>query len=329
VQTEGLVRVGSWSADRRTFAYVYQDFTTPPDIYVGRTEISADRQHRITDLNPWVREEIALGSVRRVQWTSFDGAPIEGLLHLPPGDTGAPSPRPMIVHVACGPGCAWLNNFSIKNHVFAGLGYAQLSPNVRGTSNYDDRLMRGNELDIGGGDRRDLLAGVDAMVAQKIADPDRLGIDGWSYGAILAGYTITQTTRFKAASLGAMVSDWTSEYGASANYDVELWYLGGNPWTQTQHWRERSPLTHADRVRTPTLLHHGDLDDTDSPFQSMNFFVALRKFGVTARLLRYPDESHDLQQPVHLRMRDSQDVAWMEWFVRGIRGPETPESPPR
>ena len=329
VQTEGIVRVGSWSDDRRSFAYVYEDFTTPPDVYVGRTGVSADRQRRVTDLNPWVREEIALGSVRRVQWQSFDGTPIEGLLHLPPGDTGPSSPRPMIVHVACGPGCAWLNGFSIKSHVFAGLGYAQLSPNVRGTSNYDDPFLRANKFDIGGGDRLDLLAGVDAMVAQKIADPERLGIDGWSYGAILASYTITQTDRFKAASLGAMVSDWISEYGASANYDVELWFLGGNPWTRTEHWRDRSSLTYADRVRTPTLLHHGDLDDTDSPFQSMNFFVALRKFGVTARLLRYPDESHDLQQPAHLRMRDSQDVAWMQWFVRGIRGPETPESPPR
>ncbi len=328
VQTEGIVRVGSWSADRRSFAYVYEDFTTPPDVYIGRTGVSADRQRRVTDLNPWVREEIALGSVRRVSWPSFDGTPIEGLLHLPPSE-GASSPRPLIVHVACGPGCAWLNGFSFKNQVYAGLGYAQLSPNVRGTSNYDDRLMQGNTFDIGGGDRRDLLSGVDAMVAQKIADPERLAIDGWSYGAILAGYTITQTTRFKAASLGAMVSDWVSEYGASANYDVELWYLGGNPWTRTQHWRERSSLTYADRVRTPTLLHHGDLDDTDSPFQSMSFFVALRKFGVSARLLRYPGESHDLQQPVHLRMRDSQDVAWMQWFVRGIRGPETPESPPR
>lgn len=329
VQTEGNVRVGSWSDDRRTFAYIYQDFTTPPDIYIGQTDSSADRQRRLTDLNPWVREEIALGSVQRVQWSSFDGRSIEGLLHLPPGgiDTiGVQKPRPMIVHVACGPGCAWLNQFSVKSQVYAGLGYAQLSPNVRGTSNYDDELMRGNKFDIGGGDRRDLLAGVDAMVARKIADPDRLAIDGWSYGAVLAGYTLTQTTRFKAASLGAMVSDWMSEYGAGANYDMELWYLGGDPWTNPEHWRERSSLTHADRVRTPTLLHHGDEDETDAPFHSLNYFAALRKFGTPARLIRYPGEPHDFQQPLHLQLRDTQDVAWMQWFVRGIRSPETPSN---
>lgn len=324
VQTEGNVRAGSWSADRRTFAYVYQDFITPPDVYIGDTAVSADRQRRLTDLNPWVREEIALGSVQRVQWRSFDGTPIEGLLYLPPGDTAVQRPRPMIVHVACGPGCAWLNSFSCKNQVYAGLGYAQLSPNVRGTSNYDDEFMRGNKFDIGGGDRRDLMAGVDAMITRKIADPDRLAIDGWSYGAVLAGYILTKTTRFKAASLGAMVSDWVSEYGAGAHYDLELWFLGGNPWTKPEHWRERSNLTHADRVRTPTLLHHGDEDDTDAPFHSMNYFVALRTFGNPARLIRYPGESHDLRQPLHLRIRDTQDVAWMQRFVRGIRSPEIP-----
>lgn len=316
VHTEGTAGVGSWSADRRTFAYIYQDFTTPPDVYIGKTGETADRQRRLTDLNPWVREEIALGSVQRVQWPSFDGKPIEGLLHLPPGEQDAPKPRPLIVHVACGPGCAWLNQFSAKNHVYAGLGYAQLSPNVRGASNYDDEHMQGNRFDIGGGDRRDLLAGVDAMVARKIADPDRLAISGWSYGGVLAGYILTTTTRFKAASLGAMVSDWTSEYGAGASYDMELWYLGGNPWTNPEHWRERSSLTHADRVRTPALLHHGDEDETDAPFHSLNYFAALRKFGTPARLIRYPGEPHDFQQPRNLQLRDNQDIAWMQRFVR-------------
>lgn len=326
-ETDGIVRVGSWSADQGAFAYVYEDFGTPPDVYVGRTGEPLDRHRRVTDLNPWVREEIALGTVERVRWESFDGLPVEGLLHLPPG-AAAGERLPMIVHIACGPGCAWLNGFSVKNQVWAGLGYAQLSPNVRGASNYDDDHMQANRFDIGGGDRHDVLTGVDAMVERGVADPDRLAIDGWSYGGILAGYTITQTPRFRAASLGAMVSDWTSELGASAYYDMELWYLGGDPWTNPRQWRERSALTHADRVRTPTLLHHGAEDDTCSPVQSRNFFTALRKLGVVSRLILYPEEGHDLQQPKHLRIRDSQDVAWVEWFVRGVRAPGAPDGPP-
>src|SRR6185436_5400721 len=162
LRTEGTAVLGSMSADRRTFAYTYHDAITPPEVYVG--------QRRLTDLNAWVREEIALGTVERVAWKSRGGMRIEGLLHLPPPSLRARGPLPLIVHVACGPGCGWINSFSIKNQVYAGLGYAQLSPNVRGSSNYDDRFMRANEFDIEIGDRRDLLAGVDAMIARGIAD---------------------------------------------------------------------------------------------------------------------------------------------------------------
>jgi dipeptidyl aminopeptidase/acylaminoacyl peptidase len=211
--------------------------------------------------------------------------------------------------------------------VYAGLGYAQLSPNVRGSSNYDDRFMRANQFDIEGGDRRDLLSGVDAMVARGVADPKKLAIDGWSYGAILAGYTITQTTRFKAASLGAMVSDWVTDYGSIAYYSTERWFIGGTPWTEPARWRARSSLTFANRVRTPALLHHGDDDNACSPYQSLNYFTALRRFGRTARLIRYPGEGHDFQQPRHLQLRDQQDVAWMQWFVRGIREPNIADGP--
>ncbi|HET8645065.1 MAG TPA: prolyl oligopeptidase family serine peptidase, partial [Vicinamibacteria bacterium] len=264
--TEGVMRVASWSADRRRYAYVYTDFQTPPDVYVARVGARGDRQQRLTDLNAWVRDEIALGSAQRVQWPSFDGRAIEGLLLLP-----AEAPRgrrPLIVHVPCGPGCAWLNAFSAKQHVWAGLGYAQLSVNVRGASNYDDAHMLATKFDIGGGDRRDIEAGVDAMIERGIADPDRLAIDGWSYGGVLGGYALTKTTRFKAASLGAMVSDFISEYGAVVYYDRQLWFLGGTPWTDPEQWRGRSALTYADRVRTPTLLHHGAEDTTCSPAQS-------------------------------------------------------------
>lgn len=319
IETDGAARVGSWSDDRGTFAYTYEDASTPPDIYIGRSGDTAERQHRVTDLNPWLRKEISLGSVQRVRWKSRDGLGIEGLLVLPPASVAAKTPLPLIVHVACGPGCGWVNSFSAKNQVYAGLGYAQLSPNVRGSSNYDDAFMRANKFDIEIGDRHDLLAGADAMVARGIADPAKLAIDGWSYGAILAGSTITQTNRFKAATLGAMVSDWITDYGSVAYYSTERWFIGGNPWTKPARWRERSSLTYANRVRTPALLHHGDDDRSCAPFQSMNFFVALRRFGRTARLIRYPGEGHDFVQPVHIRLRDQQDIEWMQWYVRGIR----------
>ncbi|MBV8518010.1 MAG: S9 family peptidase [Acidobacteria bacterium] len=325
--THGSARASSWSADARTFAYTYQDFATPPELYIGNVDDRGERQHRITDLNAWISNDLALGSVQLVHWKSVDGLRIEGLLYLPPPELAVKKPLPLIVHLPCGPGCGWTNTFATKNQVYAGLGYAQLSVVVRGSSNYDDAFIRANKFDLGGGDRRDAMTGVDAMIARGIADPHRLAVDGWSYGAILGGYTLTKTNRFRAASLGAMVSDWIADYGSVAYYSNERWFIGGNPWSNPDAWRERSSLTHADRVHTPTLLHHGDLDTSCAPFQSMNFFVALRRFGRTARLIRYPDEEHDLRQPAHLRLRDAQDVAWMQWFVRGIRSPELDGDP--
>src|SRR4029450_7956073 len=114
------------------------------------------------------------------------------------------------------------------------------------------------------------------------------------------------------------------DYGTSSNYDMVRWDIGGTPWSNPEKWRERSSLTHADRVRTPTLLHHGDNDETDAPFHSMNYFVALRDAGTPTRLIRYPGEGHALQQPQSLRIRDAQEAAWMQRFVRGIRSPESP-----
>lgn len=315
--TAGTV-AGSWSADRRTYAYRSQDDTSPPDIYVRTVGGTSTRPVRISDMNPWIRNEIALGPVSVVRWRSADGMPIEGLLTMPPADSGA-RPRPLLVHVPCGPGCGWVNEFSLKNQIYAGLGYVQLSAVVRGSNNYDDLFMQANYFDLGGGDLRDVLSGVDSMIARRIASADSLALDGWSYGAILGGYILTQTKRFKAASLGAMVSDWSADYGSSAYYSGERWFFGGTPWTNPK-WRERSSLTYADRVTTPTLLHHGDLDETDLPFQTMNFFAALERHGTIVRYIRYPDEGHDLRQPQHIRLRDSQDVAWMQRFVRGIRG---------
>src|SRR5947199_6780066 len=108
--------------------------------------------------------------------------------------------------------------------------------------------------DIGGGDYQDLMTGVDKLIADGIADPGRLAIRGWSYGGILGGWTITQTSRFKAASLGAMVADWSSEYAMGFNHDVRLWYIGGTPWESADAYRRQSSYTHIATVTTPTLL---------------------------------------------------------------------------
>ncbi len=310
----GSLAPSSFSRDRSAMAYVGQDWDTPPDIWAGAT--SGGTGTRLTTANPWVAEDVLLGESRLIRWQSSDGLEVEGILTVPAGSEARD--LPLLLHIHGGPAGVFTNSFNPRSHVWAGLGYAQLSPNVRGSSGYTDELLRGNMNDLGGGDYQDLMTGVDALIEQGIADEGQLGLRGWSYGGILGGWTITQTERFKGASVGAMVSDWTSEYGPGFNYDVARWYIGGTPWENPAEWRERSALTHVGNVTTPTLILHGMNDRTDTEPQSMMFFQALRDQGKEARYIRFPRELHGFREPRHQRTRDLEEIRWIQRHVRGI-----------
>jgi dipeptidyl aminopeptidase/acylaminoacyl peptidase len=162
------------------------------------------------------------------------------------------------------------------------------------------------------------MTGVDKLIADGIADPDHMGIRGWSYGGILGGWTITQTTRFKAASLGAMVSDWSSEYAMGFNHDVRLWYIVGTPWESAERYRQLSSYSHIASVTTPTLLLHGERDTTDTIGQSMIYYQGLKDRGVPVRFIRFPREPHGFREPHHVRIRDGEEIAWLMKHARGI-----------
>ena len=310
----GSLAPSSFSRDRTKMAYVFQDFYTPADIWVGPTDGTGAVQ--LTDVNPTIIDELVLGQGEVIRWESRDGTEIEGILMLPAEYRSGM--LPLLLHIHGGPAGVFRNSFSASNHVWAGLGYAQLFPNVRGSSGYDDDLLRGNLYDIGSGDYEDLMTGVDELINRGIADPNKLGLRGWSYGGILGGWTITQTDRFKGASVGAMVSDWTSEYGPGFNHDLRLWYIGGTPWDNPDEWRERSALTHIANVTTPTLVLHGINDRTDTEPQSMMFFQALKDQGKITRYIRFPREPHGFQEPRHQRTRDVEEIRWIQKHVRNI-----------
>lgn len=312
---QGTVRAHGFSRDRSRVVYSFSDFDTPSDLYTSK--VDSFEPIRLTRLNPRVEEDLLLATMKIVEWKSKDGLPIEGLLYLPP-DYESGSPVPLILNIHGGPAGVFSNTFNSRYHIYAGLGYASLAPNVRGSSGYGDQLLRGNMHDIGGGDYWDLMTGVDYVVEQGYADPERLGLRGWSYGGILGGWTITQTDRFKAASIGAGVYDWTSEYGPGFNYDVRLWYIGGTPWENPEAYREVSALTHVENVTTPTLLLHGIEDPVDTEPQSMMFFSALKDMGKTVRYIRFPREKHGFEEPRHQRTRDIEEIRWMQRYVRGI-----------
>jgi len=315
----GSFSAGSFSKDRAKLAYGFSDSSAPGDLWAATIEPWT--AVRLTDANPDFDKKFLLAEMRVVTWKSKDGTDIEGLLHLPAGYVDG-ARVPLILNIHGGPAGSFRNAFSPMYHIYAGLGYASLSPNVRGSSGYTDRLREGNTVargdGIGFGDFQDLMTGVDALIAQGIADPDRLALRGWSYGGILGGWTITQTDRFKAASIGAGVYDWTSEYGPGFNNDVRLWHIGGTPWDNPDGYRNQSALTHVKNVTTPTLLIHGMNDTTDTEQQSMMYFTALKDIGrAPVRYLKVPREPHGFREPRHQRQRDIEEIRWMQLHVLG------------
>lgn len=311
----GTLQANSFSKDRTKMVYSLSDFDTPPDLYVSSTE--SLKPLRLTDANPWVEKELLLAKAKVIKWKSRNNFEIEGILYLP-ADYEAGKKIPLILNIHGGPAGVFTNSFRSSYHVHAGLGYASLCPNVRGSSGYTDALLRGNMRDIGGGDYWDLMTGVDYVIKEGYIDPAKMGVRGWSYGGILGGWTITQTNRFKAASVGAMVSDWTSEYGIGFNHDVRLWYIGGTPWDNPKGYREKSSLTYIKNVTTPTLILHGANDTTDTEPQSMNFFAFLKDQNKTVRYIRFPREPHGFNEPRHQRTRDIEEIRWMQKYVLGI-----------
>jgi dipeptidyl aminopeptidase/acylaminoacyl peptidase len=172
--------------------------------------------------------------------------------------------------------------------------------------------------DIGDGDYQDLISGVDMLIDQNAIDENKMGVRGWSYGGILGGTVITKTDRFKAASLGAGVFDWSSEYAMGFNYDVRLWYIGGEPWTNPEGYRNRSATTHAEKVTTPTLFIHGEKDRVDTPQQSLIFFTYLKDIGkVDTRYVLLKREGHGIGEPRNQRTRDIEEIKWIESYVTG------------
>ena len=316
---QGSMSISSWSADRTKYVYSFSDYDTPADLWVGF--VDGSEPVRLTHANPQI-DELQLAEMRVIQWESHDGMMIEGLLHLPIGYEEGDM-VPLILNIHGGPAGSFTNSFRASYHIHAGLGYASLSPNVRGSSGYTDYLREGNTFargdGIGFGDFQDLMTGVDKVIADGIVDSTRMGVRGWSYGGILGGWTITQTDRFKAASIGAGVYDWTSEYGPGFNNDVRLWHIGGTPWDNAEAWRNQSALTHASNIVTPTLLIHGANDTTDTEQQSMMFFTAIKDIGkAPVRYIKFPREPHGFREPKHQRIRDIEEIRWMQQYVLGM-----------
>ncbi len=315
-QVEGSIRVYAFSKDRTKMVYSYSDFDTPPDLYV--TNLSEFNPTRLTNANPWIEKEILLAKSEVVRWKSKDNMDIEGVLYVP-GNSQEREKLPLIVTIHGGPPGRFANSFRSVFHIYAGLGYASLGPNIRGSDSYGDDLLCALQGDVGGGEYDDVMTGVDYLISKGIADPDRLGVRGWSWGGILGSWVITQTDRFKAASLGAMVGSWTADSGPGLSFDLKLHYIGGAHWINPEEWRRVSSLWYVKNVTTPTLLLHGTEDVVSTPNQAMMFFNALKEIGkAPVRYIKFPREPHGFRELRHQRRRDIEEIRWMQKYICGV-----------
>ncbi len=201
------------------------------------------------------------------------------------------SKLPLIALIHGGPTGAWQDSIETWGQLLAARGYAVFYPNIRGSSGYGERFIEMNRGDWGGGDYRDVMAGVEDLVARGIADPEKLAIGGWSYGGYMSEWAITQTTRFKAAVSGAGLSNLISEY-------------------------DSSPFVHLKNVKTPTLILQGDADPVDPPGQSQELYRGLKRYGVETELVVYPREPHGFHEEKHLLDRLNRILAWYDKHLK-------------
>jgi dipeptidyl aminopeptidase/acylaminoacyl peptidase len=310
-----IVDASSFSYDGEHLAAVWSDATTPEEVWLGEAQGEA---RPVTSFGKDF--DGRLQPADHVCWTSDDGVEIEGLLTYP-ADYQPGTRYPLVVEVHGGPSWQWEDRVMLGWHdwaqMLASRGYAVLMPNPRGSTGYGSELQRLLQDDVGGGESRDLVAGALAMVDRGIADPDRLGIAGWSWGGYLTAWTITQTTIFRAAVMGAGLSNMVSDHGQGDIPSANLLYFPGQPYDHIEDYWQSSPIRHVAAVRTPTLILHGEDDARVHPAQGMEYFRALKILGVPVRFVRYPREKHGIEERAHQVDLMQRMVDWFDQYLKG------------
>jgi dipeptidyl aminopeptidase/acylaminoacyl peptidase len=289
-------------------AFSAQEATAAPELWLARKGGAAEK---VTHFNKeW--DAIPLVKLESVHYRSFDGKEIEAGVLMPPGYR-AGTKVPTIVMVHGGPTGFWSDSFDRWGQLLAARGYAILYPNIRGSVGYGHDFIVSNRHDWGGGDWKDVCAAADFAVSQGFADPERLGIGGWSYGGYMAAWAVTQTNRFKAAVSGAPMTDLASEFGTeSPGVNAgDTWALG-TPYDNQDLFITRSPVTFVKNAKTPTLLLNGEEDTTDPIGQVEEFYRGLERYQVQSELVVYPREGHGIREEKHQIDVLNRVIAWYE-----------------
>jgi dipeptidyl aminopeptidase/acylaminoacyl peptidase len=304
----------SFSTNGQTIVYTAQTPESPSDIWVWTKDV---QPRKITDFNPQTKSW-RLGKVREVEWkNSKDGLIRRGVLITPPGYK-AGNLYPTIVNTHPGDTAWWVGlhaKWWAWGQLLASNGYVVFLPNTRGVTGEGWRL-HATIADWGGMAFQDLMDGVDYLVEQKIADPNRLGIGGWSNGGFMTEYAITHTTRFKAAVAEAAHSDFFSLYGTSYLRAALRVFTPESPHFNRKAYDDFSPITFIRNCRTPTLLIHGVNDGGVPVGQAYEFHTGLKDVGVETEMVVYPREGHNIQEYAHQLDIQKRVVAWFNKHLK-------------
>jgi dipeptidyl aminopeptidase/acylaminoacyl peptidase len=298
-------------------AFALQGSHKAPEVFVTPVDRFAPVQ--VSRINAHL-PALPLGKVEVTRWKGKDGLEIEGLLTYPVGHR--PGQRcPLLLVIHGGPAGVFSQRYLASPSVyplaaFAARGFAVLQPNPRGSTGYGLKFRTANFKDWGGADHQDLMAGVDHVIGRGVADPKRLGVMGWSFGGYMTAWAITQTRRFKAASVGAGVTNLVSQAGTTDVPSQRLAYFGAFPWDDPQFYQARSPVLHAKGVTTPTLIQHGEQDRRVPIGQGHELYNALKQQGAPVRMLVLPRQGHGPTEPrMLLRVMRTN----LEWFEKHLR----------
>ena len=294
----------------RAIAALVGHLDRPNEVFM----VERDGLRQLTHANSEWLAGLRLAEVMNVQFPSADGTEIEGFIHLPPGyQEGLRYPTLLRIHG--GPVSQFSHRFNFEAQLFAANGYVVVTVNPRGSSGYGQEFSRAIWADWGNKDYEDVMAGVDYAIEQGYADPDRLGVGGWSYGGILTDYVITKTQRFKGAISGASEVLYVANYGHDhyqRQWEAEL----GLPWENREAWERISPFNSVEKIVTPTLVMGGE-KDWNVPIQnSEQLYQALRRLGRETQLVVYPGQSHGIRVPSYQKDRLERYLAWYGKYVK-------------
>jgi dipeptidyl aminopeptidase/acylaminoacyl peptidase len=309
----------SFSADGRAVAMGGDDPTSLPEIY--RADTRSWRGERLSDMTSQVATW-PTGTSELVTWTSQDGTEIEGVLRKP--DDYDPSRRyPLLVTIHGGPTAvsrpSLLSGYVYPHLQWLNRGALILEPNYRGSAGYGEDFRKLNVRNLGVGDAWDVLSGVEALVERGIVHPDSVGAMGWSQGGYISAFLTTTSDRFRAISVGAGISDWTTYYVNTDIHPFTRQYLRATPWEDPEIYATTSPMTYITQATTPTLIQHGELDRRVPIPNAYKLYQGLQDMGVPVELVVFPGFGHGINKP-----KEQLGALWQnwQWFARWIWGEE-------